>query len=82
MVLFIFLINLVFCSERTEMRDAGLKVAEILLKDSEIADNTEKKIKLYYKNNIPDEIKDVLTVVLPFVRITRDKKITIIDWEF
>jgi hypothetical protein len=64
------------------MREAGLKVVKILLKDSSLSKELEKDIKLYYKNDIPEEVKDILTVVLPVAKIVRNREIILIDLEF
>jgi hypothetical protein len=82
MIKLLFLLNLVYSNEQQQMRDAGIKVLEIMAKDSIAIENAEKKVKLYYEENIPKSIKKLLVVVLPVAKIARDREIILIDMEF
>lgn len=76
------LLNILYCNQVNEMKDAGIKVIEILAKDSKSLKYAENKFKLYYQENIPNEIKDVLTLVLPVAKIINDRKIILYKKEF
>lgn len=78
----VLLFNLLYGNQVNKMKDASVKVIEILAKDSESLKYAENKFKLYYQENIPNEIKDVLTLVLPVAKIINDREIILYKKEF